>query len=1038
MRDLLLNFWPSEQNVNDCIKSEAETIDPAVFFAVHQKMTFIRQPCGGNAAPSKRSEDDLLKEFLSEKNIESGYLIVPIIGSSGVGKSHVIRWLDERIRAEHSVKERIIIRIPKSASFRQALDLILRELPGSDYDSVRHLLKSAHNRLTPTSAVVNLRAKLVIACREEADVLCRQLRNDEFRDFDKKRTAQARLSHLQLLPAFLDDAEVSSHLEAGALGRIARRAVQGLDPSGKNSEEEVFQFREEDVDVSKVNIQQTGGIARNYCTILNRSSGRSECVTILNQMVDSAVRQLFDLGTMTLHDVFIQIRSSLAREGRGLVLLIEDFASLTGVQAELIDGIIATSTPATPLCLVRAALAVTEGYEGYLNRDTVRTRAKFEWRIEDAPYAKREDAMEHILDLVGAYLNAARLGCASLNEIYGKSPSKSNWLPNYSDCVEQDQKTAYLLEPFGKCSNGYSLFPFNKAALKNLADKRLLRGDKLEFHPRNIINYILRETLDCRTVFMNKRFPPENFDGLVTAQARLGAEILLSSSLQREQPATRNRYVAFLAYWGDNPESWDAVKKIDSRLYQALGLQPLVVDVIVPPEPVMPTDTSRPDIDPAINNIGADNEPEAVVDLCQAIQKWRAGEALTSRLANKLRGYVWQALKEYVDWNLFLCNPKEDNTYYLKFVYIPRAPGGAPTCHEDLSVATVCTEKELDNATKVAEVELELSALVRRCEYKNWDYPQATKDIAYYSNLLERLHGQAVEFITTRLFRSNYDAVPALSAALTKGAQIFNLGNSFTNVRKDRVNAMFEKIPNSPAEILPDTTWGAVRRDVSANREKLKDQLLMAVSARAGSGKVIYAVDAVRLLQGEDSSPAEVPEDLPELRKTLSSFRQLNNVNQETRVRLGPWVKGFEEAFGKTVDRHQFVETMRNTISEAGSDYRNSGGDKDQLRKAIIVFKDAQVMEQYNLARDFLSAKKEDQWILALSRLDDVVLLTVEKVITLTSGFLSETSKHVCTKIEEYGLDGGVGAVEANLQLVMTEMIKDFSKYQGMVSHDAD
>jgi hypothetical protein len=95
-------------------------------------------------------------------------------------------------------------------------------------------------------------------------------------------------------------------------------------------------------------------------------------------------------------------------------------------------------------------------------------------------------------------------------------------------------------------------------------------------------------------------------------------------------------------------------------------------------------------------------------------------------------------------------------------------------------------------------------------------------------------------------------------------------------------------------------------------------------------------------------------------------------------------------------------------------------------------------MEQYNLAREFLHADKEDRWLRALARLDEAVLGKVTKVITLVIGFLSETSKHVAAEIDGHGADGGFGVVEANIRSVLQELIGDCTRYQGIKSHDAD
>ena len=93
----LLAYWPTEDEVVACVKTDAEAASEAVSLAVHQPMRFERRVIGGAGGPLELcGEHDLLAAFLSRS--ADGRVIVPIVGSSGAGKSHVVRWLDGQIR----------------------------------------------------------------------------------------------------------------------------------------------------------------------------------------------------------------------------------------------------------------------------------------------------------------------------------------------------------------------------------------------------------------------------------------------------------------------------------------------------------------------------------------------------------------------------------------------------------------------------------------------------------------------------------------------------------------------------------------------------------------------------------------------------------------------------------------------------------------------------------------------------------------------------------------------------------------------------
>src|SRR5690349_14409190 len=93
-------------------------------------------------------EHDLLKAFLLE-NLSEGRVIVPIVGSSGIGKSHVLRWLDAQIRRLPGAKHRVVIRIPKGTSLKGVLGILLDAVRGPAYERYRQELTRAQEQLEP-------------------------------------------------------------------------------------------------------------------------------------------------------------------------------------------------------------------------------------------------------------------------------------------------------------------------------------------------------------------------------------------------------------------------------------------------------------------------------------------------------------------------------------------------------------------------------------------------------------------------------------------------------------------------------------------------------------------------------------------------------------------------------------------------------------------------------------------------------------------------------------------------------------------------
>ena len=128
----LLAYWPRQEDVVACVKTDAEAASEAVSLAVHQPLQFERRVIGGQSDTLLPCDErELLKLFL-EPNLSEGRVIFPIVGSSGTGKSHVVRWMDAQLRRMDDHATRVVIRIPKGTSLKGVLGILLRDLPGQN------------------------------------------------------------------------------------------------------------------------------------------------------------------------------------------------------------------------------------------------------------------------------------------------------------------------------------------------------------------------------------------------------------------------------------------------------------------------------------------------------------------------------------------------------------------------------------------------------------------------------------------------------------------------------------------------------------------------------------------------------------------------------------------------------------------------------------------------------------------------------------------------------------------------------------------
>src|SRR5690348_1824868 len=85
--------------VNETVHTEAPEASRSVFLATHAPLRISRRDASrpdDSEYELPVSEDQVLEDFL-EREANNGILVMPVIGASGSGKSHLVRWVKERM-----------------------------------------------------------------------------------------------------------------------------------------------------------------------------------------------------------------------------------------------------------------------------------------------------------------------------------------------------------------------------------------------------------------------------------------------------------------------------------------------------------------------------------------------------------------------------------------------------------------------------------------------------------------------------------------------------------------------------------------------------------------------------------------------------------------------------------------------------------------------------------------------------------------------------------------------------------------------------
>ena len=369
----------------------------------------------------------------------------------------------------------------------------------------------------------------------------------------------------------------------------------------------------------------------------------SAAVRILSDALDHASAEVIPTGSVSLSELLRRFRRHLAQQDRELVLLFEDIAIARGLQQDLIDAL---TTPGRregdePLCTLRVALAVTSSYWEEQAPETLSTRAHA-WGAEmfdmDVP---ADEAVDRAPDLVGRYLNAARIGKAVL--LARRPEDLAEHVENA--CIGCPYR-GRCHPAFGTTSDGFGLFPLTRSAvrrLSGLADRRS--------RPRLVLSEVVAPTLAQWGVVNEHRFPAHRpwHDAVDTAvetgelaEISAGQQEALERAALDDHARARARMVL---------RAWTAGEPEAGTVLEALGL---TVDAPAR-EPESPTD-GETEPEPAPKKREKRKQAERDEDT-RRIEDWGGGAvALGPQLARRLRGAIWTEITEGVRWPEFGLN----------------------------------------------------------------------------------------------------------------------------------------------------------------------------------------------------------------------------------------------------------------------------------------------------------------------------------------------------------------------------------------------
>lgn len=828
----LKQYWPTTEHAAACLRTEAETVPEELLLAVHEPTTLLRR-AAQTGAEVEAPESELLEELMRPVD-DGSAVVIAITGASGVGKSHMVRWLRAQLQRHPRRDDLVVVSIPKTASLRRVVELILEPLRQEEYEVLKRDLAKASEQLTQATAAELLAATLGVQLEEYKERTASLIRSapGTYADIAPNVAIADHARNLILSP------EARELWLSKALHRIVGASLGGAsDPADR-------QFRPEDLAPPEDAIgNELPQRVQRALSFLGNSDGRFRpaAAAILQEVLDGALRTVFGVSEAlhkSIQDVVDDIRRQLLKDQKELVLLIEDLAALSGIQQPLLDIMIAESDEhgRRVRAPIRTAVAVTDGF--LAGRQTVLTRAKEQWVVPSEGLGE-EAIIRKVVELTGRYLNAARWGTDYLREEFARAKDTGGdlyaWVPRFKEALDAEESKR--LDAFGFSRQGFALFPFNELAIRGLAEESMKQGGAWNYNPRAFINEVLRKTLLERHAFLKGHFPPAGF-----RQARVIAEVeteLIRKGYSQQQI---DQLQVALCFWAGRPSSLAGKAPIPKSVFESFSL-PWPFDGeggrTSPPRPDAPPGRGVSLTPSPLPPAPAPAAPVEATAYESALERWGPTSRLPNEHARETRNLLELALNRWMDFNSI--NIRGQKVEAAWFWLPPMSTAGNPGAGLTVKVAP-------EEGPIPARVIAGLKALSRwKANGRTWLYSNSESDYAAANALLEPIEAELMEVVSAEAERD--------AGMLAEALHIQNLLLGVTSrARTDspNLNELFARIEEKAEELNPSTPSAVAqaltrRGKITSARAEMQEQLkILATCVQNGNRAMGFDFDRLR------------------------------------------------------------------------------------------------------------------------------------------------------------------------------------------------
>lgn len=526
-----MNSSIAKQRLSEVIRIDTITSSQGDFLATHvpmKKLQLLKKYDYSTVSSSDKTftEEEIYKNVVL--NPKNKHQFVLVIGSSGAGKSHLIRWFDAKLEKTQPDNEVV---------------LFVRRSDNSLKGTIKQLLGKEEIAQIPNKEIYErlIRATSNIDEKKLKDMIYQnfiiEIKNDDgngneeikLSNVDKKRL----ISLLQN-----DSFQARIMKDNGAIDKIYLKVAEN---NTKDSRDVIALFEPEDFYVDIEFCDDLLEVAdRNAIkmadAILEDPEKAKDIAAYMNKYIDVVIQRCAGLEPGDFEQVFIEIRKELKRQGKNLTLLIEDVTAFTGVNIALLNVLTTEHTgmyEEEELCRISAIIGTTEGYYGKNFKDNHKDRVTQFIVIPDNMFGENT---EDLCEFVGRYLNAMSLEKDEI-DIWASKGALPEELPVHQ--IKEGASWDYI-----KCGDGtlLNLFPFTKKAIIYLYNNMLQDNYKT---PRYLLRDVVEKTVrDALWNFEN--FPSYKINNVNSSQ-----KLMNRLKMYNFDADMLERMYKFMCVWGN-------------------------------------------------------------------------------------------------------------------------------------------------------------------------------------------------------------------------------------------------------------------------------------------------------------------------------------------------------------------------------------------------------------------------------------------------------------------------------------------------------